>query len=178
MTGHREAIEVIFDPSIISYNEILVHFWTQIDPTECCGQFSDHGFSYTTAIWYQTPEQKRKAEESLTQLRDSKVFDKPIVTAILPFTTFYRAEEYHQKYYLKSSFRYELYSKGSGREDFIDKKWTPEAIAYLYGKDAFFAKKYRKPSEQEIKDSLPEISYEVTQLGGTETQYSSPFSTT
>lgn len=170
-------MQIVFDPAIISYDEVLVRFWTQIDPTDNGGQFADRGFSYTTAIWYHTIEQKHKATESVGRLRDSKLFGEPIVTSILPFTTFHPAEDYHQKYYQKSSFRYVLYSKGSGREDFIDATWTPDAIAYLQGKDAFLAKKYRKPSEEEMKEALSEISYDVTQRAGTEMQYSSAFST-
>lgn len=110
-TGHREALQITFDPSVISYEEILVLFWTQIDPTDSGGQFSDRGFSYTTAIWYNTSEQKQKAQESIKRLEDSKTFNSPIVTELLPFTTFFPAEEYHQQYYKKSSFRYGLYKK-------------------------------------------------------------------
>ena len=111
MTSHREAIHIVFDPQIISYDEILIKFWSQIDPTDNGGQFADRGFSYTTAIWYHTTEQKRLAQESKKQLENSNLFKVPIATEILPFTTFFRAEEYHQKYYTKASFRYGLYRK-------------------------------------------------------------------
>lgn len=110
-TGHREAIQITFDPEILLYDEILVRFWSQIDPTDSGGQFADRGFSYTTAIWYHTIDQRQAAIESKEHLKNSDLFTTSIVTDILPFTTFYPAEEYHQKYYQKSSFRYEMYRK-------------------------------------------------------------------
>ncbi len=110
-TGHREAIQVTYNPTKVSYKRLLEIFFYQIDPTDAGGQFADRGESYTSAIWYQNSEEKKTAEEHIASLNDSKKFEKPIVTLILPFKNFYLAEEYHQDYYKKSSLHYNLYKK-------------------------------------------------------------------
>lgn len=119
-TAHREAIEVIYDPSVISYTTLVDLYYTQIDPTQKDGQFADRWFHYTTAIYYQNATEKSIIETAKSVLESSKKFDKPIAVQTVPFTTFFPAEEHHQDYYKKSSFRYNLYKKGSGRSDFID----------------------------------------------------------
>jgi len=122
-TGHAEAIEVVYDPSKTSYSKILDAFWQSIDPTDSRGQFADRGSQYRTAVFYHNEEQKRLALESKEKLTRSDTFDQPIVTEITPVSNFYKAEEYHQKYYLKNSGHYALYKTGSGREGFLKKTW-------------------------------------------------------
>jgi methionine-S-sulfoxide reductase len=122
-TGHLEATEITYDPKKVSYEELLDIFWRQIDPTQADGQFADRGSQYVTAIFYHDEEQKKIAEKSKKNLTDSKLFDKPIATAILPATKFWPAEEYHQKYYLKKTMHYRMYKKGSGREGYIERTW-------------------------------------------------------
>ena len=119
LTKHREAVEVIYDPSKISYTTLVDLYYTQIDPTQVDGQFADKGFRYTTAIYYQNTIEKDIIASAKMVLESSHKFDKPIVVQSLPFTTFFPAEEYHQDYYKKSSLRYSLYKKWSGRENFI-----------------------------------------------------------
>lgn len=126
MTGHAEAVEVVFDPAVVSYSKILQVVWYNIDPTAVNSQFADHGTQYRTAIFYHTDEQKKIAEDSKKALQASGKFDKPIATEIVPASTFYPAEEYHQDYYKKSSFAYEMYHHGSGREQTLDKLWGRE----------------------------------------------------
>ena len=123
LTGHREAVKVTFDPKQISYADLLMLFWQNIDPTDEGGQFFDRGFSYTTAIFYNSEEQKNTAEKSLEEIVNLNKFEKPIATKILPFTTFYKAEEYHQDFYKKSPIRYSTYSNSSGRKEFKKKIW-------------------------------------------------------
>ena len=123
LTGHREAVEIIFDPSVITYEELLEIYWQQIDPTDPGGQFFDRGESYRTAIYYHNEEQRMKAEKSKQKLEDSKRFNKPIVTEILPAKLFYPAEDYHQDYYKKNPLHYEAYFHGSGRARFIKDHW-------------------------------------------------------
>lgn len=120
VTKHREAIQVIYDPALISYEDLLDVFRRQIDPTDDGGQFADRGFHYTTAIYYTTSAEQKTAEHSRNQLEESKKFDSPIVTKVLPFETFFPAEEHHQNYYLKQSDHYDRYKKWSGRAGFID----------------------------------------------------------
>jgi peptide methionine sulfoxide reductase msrA/msrB len=122
-TGHLEAVQVYYDPDVISYNELLDVFWRSIDPTDDGGQFVDRGKQYTSAVFYHTEEQRLKSEISKADLEASDRFSKPIVTGIVEFSFFYEAEEYHQDYYEKNVLQYKLYSSGSGREDFIEKHW-------------------------------------------------------
>lgn len=125
-SGHYEAIEVIFDPKVISYKDLVDVFWRQIDPTDDEGQFQDRGNSYRAAIFYLTEGQKLTAEESKENLNNSKRFEKPVITRILPATTFYNAEEYHQNFYKKNSKEYKKDRKRSGRDEFINKYWGGE----------------------------------------------------
>ena len=110
-TGHTEAVEVVYDPQKVSYKKLLEVFWRNIDPTTKNQQFADRGSQYRTAIFYHNEEQKQLAEQSKLELERSNKFDKPIVTEILPATTFYSAEDYHQDYYKKNPFRYEMYKQ-------------------------------------------------------------------
>ena len=95
-TGHYEAVEVIYDPEKVSYEQLLKVFWRQIDPTDEGGQFGDRGTQYFTAIFYLDEEQRKLAESSKRELDTSGIFDKPVITAILPARPYYRAEKYHQ----------------------------------------------------------------------------------
>lgn len=108
-TGHVEAVQVTYDPSVIRYEELLDLFWRHIDPTDAGGQFADRGSQYRTAIFYHNREQKRAAEESKARLDASGRFDRPVVTEIVPYSNFYRAEDYHQGYHSKNPVRYRLY---------------------------------------------------------------------
>lgn len=122
-TKHREAIQVTYDPAQISYDQLLDIFWRQINPTQADGQFHDIGLSYQAAIYYGNEEEKTLAEASKERLNKSGRFQKPIVTEILPAMSFYPAEEYHQKYYLKNPADFEAYHVGSGRVRFLEKIW-------------------------------------------------------
>lgn len=127
-TGHFEAVQITFDPEIFPYEKLLEIFWTQIDPTDDEGQFHDRGSSYRAAIFYHNEEQRRLAEASKERLAQSGIFDKPIVTPILPAGPFYEAEEYHQDYYKKNPAHYLEDRKKSGRDEFIQKHWGNSEI--------------------------------------------------
>ncbi|MBI4697452.1 MAG: peptide-methionine (S)-S-oxide reductase MsrA [Nitrospirae bacterium] len=122
-TGHAEAVEIMYDPSQTGYAELLDTFWHSIDPTTLNKQFADNGTQYRTVIFYHNEEQKHLALLSKEALEKSGKFSKPVVTEIVPASEFYPAEEYHQEYYKKSPFNYNLYKVGSGRESFIKKLW-------------------------------------------------------
>lgn len=94
-------------------------YYTQIDPTQADGQFADRGFRYTTVVYYQDESEKQVIDQAKKTLESKKKYDAPIAVKTVPFTTFFPAEEYHQDYYKKSSFRYNLYKEGSGRAGFI-----------------------------------------------------------
>lgn len=122
-SGHYEAVEIAFDPTIISYDTILYIYWQQIDPTDDGGQFHDRGDSYRTAIFYHTEKQRQAAKKTKKELEESGRFSGPIVTKILPAETFYPAEEYHQDYYKKNEKHYKEDREKSGRDDFIKAVW-------------------------------------------------------
>jgi len=125
-TGHAEAVEVHYDPSRITYAELLDVFWRNIDPTTRDRQFVDTGSQYRTAIFYHSDEQRRLAEDSKKKLDASGRLGKPIVTEIVPAGAFYAAEEYHQDYYKKSVARYKFYRFNSGRDQYLEKIWGRE----------------------------------------------------
>ena len=122
-TGHTEAVEVHYDPQRISFVDILETFWMNIDPTDAGGQFVDRGSQYRSGIFYLNEEQRRIAHRSKQDLASSGRFDRPIVTEITPAGAFYRAEEYHQDYYVKNPLRYWFYTSGSGRKQFRERYW-------------------------------------------------------
>jgi methionine-S-sulfoxide reductase len=123
-TGHAEAMEVVYDPAQVTYAELLDLFWRNVDPTTFDGQFADRGSQYRTAVFYHDEGQRKLAMASKEKMARSKKFgDRPIVTQIVPASTFYPAEEYHQKYYEKNGVRYKMYRHNSGRDQFLDKTW-------------------------------------------------------
>jgi len=121
-TGHYEAVEVVYDPNQITYQQLLNAFWHSIDPLDANGQFCDKGDQYRAVIFYRNAEQKKLAEESKNQLIKSKLFSH-IATQILPAKTFYPAEEYHQQYYKKNPVRYRFYRYTCGRDQRLKKVW-------------------------------------------------------
>ncbi|MGM0803707.1 MAG: peptide-methionine (S)-S-oxide reductase MsrA [Bacillota bacterium] len=122
-TGHREAVQITFDPEVFPYQKLLDLYWPQIDPTDDEGQFIDRGSQYRTAIFYHSEEQRKLAEQSLKNLEESGKFKKPVVTEILPANVFYEAEEYHQDFYKKNPKAYKEERETSGRDTFIEQNW-------------------------------------------------------
>ncbi|MCA9354550.1 MAG: peptide-methionine (S)-S-oxide reductase MsrA [Candidatus Kaiserbacteria bacterium] len=150
-TGHREAVQVTFDPVRISFKEILDVYWGHIDPTDDGGQFADRGSQYRTAIFYSNDTERQIAEDSKQRLGTSGLFDKPIVTEILPFTTFFKAEEYHQDYYKKAADHYQRYKRASGRAGFVEETWAKDAALYFLSEEGM-----------DVTDSLETSSTDTT----------------
>ncbi|WP_284646384.1 peptide-methionine (S)-S-oxide reductase MsrA [Paenibacillus silviterrae] len=157
-TGHAEAVQITFDPEVFPYEKLVDTFWRQVDPTDPGGQFHDRGESYRTAIFYHNEQQRRIAEASKKALEESKRFDRPIATQIVPAEDFYPAEEYHQNYHKKNPLRYKLYRKGSGRDTFIENHWGRTEAEKL----AF-------------RNQLTPMQYKVTQENGTEPPFQNEF---
>lgn len=122
-TGHIEAVQVRFDPAKTSFSKLLTAFWPTIDPLTPNRQFCDDGSQYRSAIFYHDADQQRQAETSKAELAASGRFTQPIVTEILPATTFYPAEEYHQDYYIKNPIRYSYYRSNCGRDARLAEVW-------------------------------------------------------
>jgi peptide-methionine (S)-S-oxide reductase len=122
-TGHTEAVRVVFDPRVISYEELLAVFWRNIDPTVADRQFCDAGEQYRAGIFYHDEEQREAAEKSRAALEQTKPFSNPIVTEITAATAFYPAEAYHQDYYKKNPIRYSYYRKSCGRDRRLEDLW-------------------------------------------------------
>lgn len=156
-TGHYEAVQITFDPSIFSYEKLLRLFWQQIDPTDEGGQFNDRGLSYRTAIFYHNERQKELAETSKAGLTASGRFGKPIVTEILQAGAFYPAEEKHQNYYKKIPFHYNHYFEASGRAKFIRENWK------------------KRKSDEELRRELTPLQYSVTKENATEPAFKNEY---
>jgi peptide-methionine (S)-S-oxide reductase len=122
-TGHAEVVEVVYDPSKITYAKLLEVFWKNIDPITPNRQFCDVGTQYRSAIYHHNEEQKRLAEASKKALESSARFQQPIVTEIAAAGPFYRAEEYHQDYYKKNPIRFKFYKYNCGRDQRLEKLW-------------------------------------------------------
>lgn len=122
-TGHAESIEVTYDPAKVRYEKLLDVFWHNIDPTTKDRQFPDWGKQYRTAIFYHNEAQRKAALASKENWEKDGRFGAPIVTEIVPASPFWPAEDYHQKYYLKSRGPYHQYHDHSGRKEYFDRIW-------------------------------------------------------
>ncbi|MDL0431922.1 peptide-methionine (R)-S-oxide reductase MsrB [Marinobacter sp. TBZ242] len=195
-TGHTEAVQVYYDPDVITYEGLLQALWRTANPTDVNGQYVDRGKQYRPAIFYHNEEQKRAAEASVKALEESGRYDNPVKIEIVPFEAFYEAEEYHQDYYRKNPIRYKIYTFNSGRYQFIEEVWgEDEKVDYsqyrpqengadnssnsgqtgggesgldLSRVEAFDPQTFEKPDDKTLKARLTEEQYYVTQEDGTE----------
>lgn len=184
-TRHREAVQITYDPGVISTEEVLDIYWSHIDPTNTEGQFADKGFQYTTAIFYQNDEQEVVARDSKERLQASGIFEKSIATEILPLTTFFKAEDYHQDYYKKAADHYERYKKASGRAGFVEETWAKDAaIQFLESEQTNMdTKKVSKKGDYEYTDEeiaemlkgLDPLAYHVVAESGTESPFNNAY---
>jgi len=175
-TGHAESVQVAYDPSRVSYEQLLEVFWRNVDPTDKGGQFCDRGNQYRTAIFYEGESQKRAAIESKAALESSGVLGKPIVTEVVPLDAFYPAEAYHQDFYKKDPLRYHSYRAGCGRDQRLAQLWgkvPPKTVAApklgaMKGWTSVKDGSFTKPSKEELRKTLTPVQYQVTQESGTE----------
>ncbi|MFT6614743.1 MAG: peptide methionine sulfoxide reductase msrA/msrB [Halopseudomonas sp.] len=185
-TGHTEAVQVYYDPAVITYDGLLQTLWRTANPTDADGQYVDRGRQYRPAIFYNGEVEKRAAETSVAALEASSRYDEPVVIEIVPFDTFYDAEDYHQDYYTKNPLRYEFYTFNSGRYQFIEKVWgEDQAVDYSKYRPAsvdgslghqdqvegFNPDTFVKPSDEMLKVQLTKEQYSVTQEDATEPSF-------
>ncbi|SLJ84585.1 peptide-methionine (S)-S-oxide reductase MsrA [Psychrobacter sp. DAB_AL43B] len=200
-TGHTEAAQVYYDPTKITYNGIVQALWRIADPTDDKGQFVDRGTQYRPAIFYNNDQEKQIAEAAKQSLQASDVYKKPVVIEIVPASTFYPAEEYHQDYYKKNPLRYKAYTFNSGRYQFIESvygkayeldfsQFKPTATstkqvtsnktatvtaAAVKETSGFDPDTFVKPTQAELKKSLSDIQYKVSQEDGTERAFDNAY---
>lgn len=124
--GHLEAVRIVYDPSVVSYEELVSHYFRTIDPTDAGGQFCDRGNSYTTAVFALSERQAEVARSEKAAIEASGVLDAPIVTTVRDASTFWPAEEYHQDYYLKQPLKYKFYRQACGRDERVDEVWRAD----------------------------------------------------
>lgn len=173
--GHVEAVRVSFDPSRVSFPELLQVFWEHTDPTDAGGQFVDRGPNYRTVIYWLDATQKSAAEASKDALAKSKRFASPIVTEIRQATTFTPAEAYHQDYARRNPGQYEGYRSGSGRDRFFAKVWGEAALKDPAAPPSARDGVYKKPAKNELRKTLGAERYAVTQEAGTEPPFQNEY---
>lgn len=122
-TGHTEAVQVVYDPSKVSFEQLVEVFWKNIDPTDDRGQFCDRGLQYRPTLFYHDEAQREVAERSKAALQKNKPFAADIATPVVAASTFYAAEEYHQDYYLRNPIRYKYYRHSCGRDKRLQELW-------------------------------------------------------
>lgn len=171
-TGHLEAIEIMYDPSRITYERLLDVFWRQVDPTDPDGQFVDRGQQYSTAIFYHTDEQQQQALASKERLERTGRYEKPLVTPVRKASPFYRAEDYHQDYYKKNPLRYKFYRFNSGRDTYLKRIWRDDMKTSTKQPNPGA---YTRPADEEIKKKLTPLQFKVTQKNGTERAFDNEY---
>jgi peptide methionine sulfoxide reductase msrA/msrB len=175
-TGHAEAVQVAYDPSKVSYEQLLEVFWRNVDATDGGGQFCDRGNQYRTAIFYEGDSQKLAAQESKRALDASGVLGRPVVTEVVALEAFYPAEGYHQDFYKKDPNRYYSYRAGCGRDKRLKELWDKVPVKTVAAPQAGVGKgwasvkeaSWTKPGKDELKKTLKPLQYQVTQENGTE----------
>lgn len=183
-TGHTEAVQVYYDPEVITYEGLLQALWRTANPTDVDGQYVDRGQQYRPAIFYHNDEQKRAAEASVQTLEASGRYDKPVAIEIVPFESFYEAEDYHQDYYEKNPVRYNFYTFNSGRYQFIEEVWSDDQeVDYARyapekgAEDGMAADpaSFVKPDDEALRKMLTAEQYRVTQKDGTEAPFDNEY---
>jgi len=182
-TGHTEAVQVYYDPTIITYEGLVEGFWRFMDPTDAKGQFVDRGEQYRPAIFYHDDQQRQVAESSRDALAASGRYDKPVVIEITPFNAFYEAEDYHQDYYKKNPVRYRFYTHNSGRYQFIERFWgDDQALDFSQFRPTQAGVRmgppgedYQRPSDEVLRQRLTAEQFKVTREDGTERAYENEY---
>lgn len=181
--GHREVVEVTYNPRVVSFEEILIYAMKHMDPTDDHGSFYDRGDEYAPAFYYKNDAQRQIIENLIAEVDQHGPYEDPLAIDIESDTTFWPAEDYHQDYY-KGTFtqlKYKYYRNGSGRDDFIEEHWgddtgptLPWRSAPGDGESAFWMD-FEKPSDEKLRDQLTNMQYRVTQEAATEPAFENEY---
>ncbi len=164
-SGHIEAVRIEYQPSLISYMQLLEIFWMNIDPTDKDGQFCDRGHGYSSAVFFLTEEQKKLALESKSLIEQSGILKDLVKTPVLEAKEFYIAEDYHQDYYKKNKIRYHYYRFRCGRDKRLEELWgeKKEKLKIINQTSS-----YEIPIKEDMLKKLTPLQFEVTQNDATE----------
>ncbi len=193
--GHREVVEVTYDPAVVSYGNLVEHVIKHGNPTDGEGSFYDRGLAYAPAVYFATPDEEVEAQAVIAAVDAAKVFPNPLPLPVLPRTPFYPAEGYHQDYAVKNPLKYNYFRSASGRTTYIEKTWGPQAGEFTFSVSptasntpsasvsvaatsstiGFDPVQFVKPSEEVLRTRLTPEQYAVTQEEGTERARSSEY---
>jgi peptide methionine sulfoxide reductase msrA/msrB len=174
-TGHVEAVRVIYDPTTISYENLVRVFLQNINPTDQGGQFADRGSQYRTAIFYDGEDQKRVAEAVLAETAASGRFKVPLTVPLRPAVRFPPAEDYPQDYYKKNAVRYDVYHRASGRGPYLESVWGRSGHQGSSGGQAGPPSGYVRPDDDELRRRLSPLAFAVTRKNATEPPFDNAY---
>jgi len=171
--GYREVVEVMYNPTQVTYAQLVEYVIKHSDPTDADGSFYDRGKQYAPAIYYENDSELAGAQQVVRHLNELNAYSLPINIAIIHRVKFYPAEEYHQDYYRKNPLRYQYYRHASGRDAFIQKHWGNNTGVSPLNVTSW--QSFQKPSAKELRAKLTPLVYSVTQEEGTEPAFKNEF---